>query len=151
MMRKTLIRSFLIAATGATLCVPGAYADSQSGDFWSQLNSTDGGGNVFAHVPERAKVPATPEQAVNLRFLEAQRQISDGSANHFAEIPDRPKLPATPEQVANLRFLEAQRQISDGSGTWNGGAESGASYGVPARESSSSRMQAQGDGGDRVD
>ena len=150
MMRKTLIHSFLIAAAAATLCVPGAYADSQSGDFWSQLNSTDGGGNVFAHVPERAKVPATPEQAANLRFLEAQRQISDGSANHFADIPDRPKVPASPAQAANLRFLEAQRQISDGSGIWNGGAESGASYGASAQESPSSRMQAQGDGGEHL-
>ena len=115
MMRKTLINSFLIVAAGAILTMPGAYADSQSDDFWSQLNSTDGGGNVFAHVPDRVKVPATPEQAANLHYLEAQRQISDGSANVFADIPERARAAATPEQMANLRFLGTQRQISDGS------------------------------------
>lgn len=150
MLPRTLTISALIFAAGSTLAIPAAVADSRSNDFWSQLNSTDGGSNVFAHVPDRAKVPATPEQAANLRFLEAQRQISDGSTHHFADVPDRPKAPATPEQAANLRFLEAQRQISDGSGQWNGGSEPGASYTAPTQEAPSSQMQAHGNADDRV-
>ncbi|HEX6828980.1 MAG TPA: hypothetical protein VF104_08370 [Burkholderiales bacterium] len=147
MKRTTLIHSFLIVAASATLAMPGAHAGSQSADFF---NNTDGGGNVFASAPERVKVPATPEQEANLRYLEAQRQISDGSGNVFADIPDRPKAPATPEQAANLRFLEGQRQISDGSGQWTGSSEPGVSYGAPAPDAPSAQMQARRDGGESV-
>ena len=139
MLPKTIALSALMLAASATLAVPNAYADFRWEDFF---NNTDGGGNVFAHVPDRVRVPATPEQAANLRFLETQRQVSDGSANVFADIPDRVKVPATPEQAANLRFLEGQRQISDGSGQWSGGSDTGASLlQMQARGHSSERVQ----------
>jgi hypothetical protein len=144
MLPKTLAISILAFAAGSILAVPGAVADSGSADFWSQLNSTDGGATVFAHVPDRPKVPATPEQAANLRYQEAQRQITDGAANPFADIPDRPKVPATPEQAANLRFLEAQRQISDGSGHMFPGGKANAS------EAPSRHAEAIGNSGDGV-
>lgn len=116
MSRKSIIRSTLVAAAVAAFSLPQAFAQSNPDDFWKPLNATDVGGDVFQNLPERAKVPATPEQEANLRYLESQRRITDGSNESFASIPDRVIVPATPEQQANLRFLECQRQISDGSG-----------------------------------
>lgn len=123
MSRKSIIRTTLIAAAVAAFALPNAFAQSEPDDFWKPLNATDVGGDIFPNLPERPKVPATPEQAANLRYLEAQRQITDGSNDNFANAPDRVIVPATPEQQANLRFLECQRQISDGSGHTCGSRE----------------------------
>jgi len=143
MMRKALTHSFLIVAASAALGVPAAYAGSQSDDFWSKFNSTDGGGSVAAHVPDGPNAAATPEQAAQLRYFEAQMQISDGSGPASASLPDRPLVPATPEQAAQLRFFEAQRQISDGSGVI-------ASSEASAPQISSPQVQARGSSSERV-
>jgi len=138
MMRKTLTHSFLIVAASAALGVPGAYAGSQPDDFWSKFNGADGGGSIAAHVPDGPKAAATPEQAAQLRYFEAQMQISDGSGHANANLPDRPLVPATPEQAAQLRYFEAQRQISDGSGV------------IGSPEASVPQVQAWGSSSERV-
>lgn len=124
MLRNTIIRTTLIASALAAFALPNAFAGQQSDDLWKSLNATDVGGDISRNVAEGPKVPATPEQAASLSYLEAQRQISDGSSGSAPSIPDRAIVPATPEQAANLRYLECQRQISDGSGHTCGSQDS---------------------------
>jgi hypothetical protein len=145
MLPKIITLPALILATGAALTAPGAYAGSQSDEFWSQFNNTDGGANYSARLPERALVPATPEQAAQLSQFEAQRQITDGGGSFGGTFPDRAKIPATPEQAAQLRQFEAQREITDGAGSYFARADGDTPSAVPARQASSQHSEVVGE------
>jgi len=134
MLTKTIALSAFILASGAAISVPSAYAASQSDDFWAPFNSTDGGYNIDANIPDRPKVAPTSEQAAQLSFFEAQQRMTDGGPTFGAYVPDRPKVAPTSEQAAQLSFFEAQGRMTDGGPSVF--AESDAS-GAPATQASS--------------